>query len=84
MPADDALLAALRDRDRQALATVVGRYGPMLTRAAWLYLADAHAAEDAVQETFLAAWDAAKGDAARTAIRAKAGAVRGRRVILPP
>jgi len=34
-------------------------YGSALTRAAYLHLGDGHAAEDAVQDALLAAWDAA-------------------------
>jgi len=58
--ADGHLLDRLRGKDPQALATLVQEYGDMLTKAAWLYLGDAHAAEDAVQDTFLAAWDGAR------------------------
>lgn len=48
---------------------VVETYSPILIRAAWLYLADAHAAEDAVQETFLAAWDGAKRAGNHTSLK---------------
>lgn len=64
------LLDGLRQRSQEALTMVVERYSLMLTKAAWLYLADAHAAEDAVQETFLAAWDAAKRTTDHTCLRA--------------
>ena len=53
------LLTALRRKDKTAFAMVIEQYSPMLTKAAWLYLGSSHDAEDAVQETFLAAWDAA-------------------------
>ena len=63
--ADSALLARLRRKDPEALKVIVARYCSALTRLAWLYLGDAHAAEDAVQEAFMAAWGAARrtGDA---------------------
>ncbi len=55
---DDAdLLAGLRRRDTGALAALVDRYSRSLARAAYLILGDADAAQDAVQETFIVAWD---------------------------
>jgi RNA polymerase sigma-70 factor (ECF subfamily) len=53
------LLARLRMRDESALAQLARAYAPALTRAAYLHLGDAHAAEDAVQDALIAAWDAA-------------------------
>ena len=53
------LLESLRKRDRAALERLVDRFGPQLTRAAYLHLGDAHAAEDVTQETLVAAWDGA-------------------------
>ena len=53
------LLARLRLRDASALGQLARMYGSALTRAAYLHLGDGHAAEDAVQEALLAAWDAA-------------------------
>jgi RNA polymerase sigma-70 factor, ECF subfamily len=58
--AEDAqLLKGLRERRHNALAATVQHHGATLMRAAFLYLRDGHSAEDAVQETFLAAWDSA-------------------------
>ena len=54
------LLARLRQRDHQALAGIVEQHGPALSRVAYLYLGDAHAADAVVQETFVAAWDGAR------------------------
>lgn len=64
------LLARLRGRDRAALGQIVGRHGAAMARAAYLYLGDAHAAEDAVQDAMLAAWDAAKRTNGDTPLRA--------------
>lgn len=54
------LLARLRAADQTALAAITRTYGPALTRAAYLHLGDAHAAEDAAQEALIAAWDGAR------------------------
>ena len=53
--AQAGLLAGLRRKDKAALAMVIEQYSPMLTKAAGLQLGSSHDAEDAVQETFLAA-----------------------------
>jgi len=68
--ADVALLRRLRRRDEEALSALVATYGTVLTRTAWLHLGDAHAAEDAVQETLLAAWDGARRKRDGTSLRA--------------
>jgi RNA polymerase sigma-70 factor (ECF subfamily) len=49
---------------------LVETYSTVLTRAAWLYLGDAHLAEDAAQETLLAAWDAVKRKRPGASVRA--------------
>ena len=54
------LLTSLRKRGRAALERLAERFGPELARAAYLYLGDAHAAEDVAQETLIAAWDGAR------------------------
>ena len=48
-----ALLQALRGGDEAAFVTLVERYHPMLLRLARMYVADAAAAEEVVQETWL-------------------------------
>src|SRR5437879_13419367 len=45
-----------RDGDRDAFEEVVDRYGLQLLRTARLILRDQALAEDAIQETFLKAW----------------------------
>ena len=54
------LLKSLRRRGRAALERLAKRFGPELTRAAYLYLGDAHAADDVTQETLVAAWQGAR------------------------
>ena len=56
---DAVILARLRERSRDALTLLVNTHGERLTRAAWLYLGDAHAAQDAAQDALIAAWDGA-------------------------
>jgi RNA polymerase sigma-70 factor, ECF subfamily len=54
------LLQQIRIGDRDAFAKMVQMYSAVLTKMAWIYVGDAQSAEDAVQETLLAAWDAAR------------------------
>jgi RNA polymerase sigma-70 factor, ECF subfamily len=51
---DHALVQALRRGDEAAFATVVDRYGPLMSRVASRYLGSAALAEEVVQETWLA------------------------------
>ncbi len=55
-PALGRVIARWREGDRDAFAEVVDRYGLQLLRAARLILRDEALAEDAIQETFLKAW----------------------------
>ena len=55
-PALDRVIARWRAGDRDAFEEVVDRYGLQLLRTARLILRDEALAEDAVQETFLKAW----------------------------
>src|SRR5438034_11665519 len=55
-PAFGRVIARWREGDREAFEEVVDRYGLQLLRTARLILRDQSLAEDAVQETFLRAW----------------------------
>ncbi|MGE0431269.1 MAG: RNA polymerase sigma factor [Planctomycetota bacterium] len=68
-PSDESLLDRMRSRDTAALDALVGRWSRVLMRTAWLTLGDAHAADDAVQQTFIAAWDGARRTTPQTPVR---------------
>jgi RNA polymerase sigma-70 factor, ECF subfamily len=55
-PALGRVIDRWRDGDRDAFEEVVDRYGLQLLRTARLILRDPALAEDAIQETFLKAW----------------------------
>jgi RNA polymerase sigma-70 factor, ECF subfamily len=55
-PALGRVIERWRDGDRDAFEEVVDRYGLQLLRTARLILRDSALAEDAIQETFLKAW----------------------------
>jgi RNA polymerase sigma-70 factor (ECF subfamily) len=55
-PALGRVIARWREGDRDAFEEVVERYGLKLLRTARLILRDEALAEDAIQETFLKAW----------------------------
>jgi len=55
-PALDRVIERCREGDRDAFEEVVDRYGLRLLRTARLILRDEALAEDAIQETFLKAW----------------------------
>ncbi len=55
-PALGHVIARWRNGDRDAFEEVVDRYGLQLLRTARLILRDEALAEDAIQETFLKAW----------------------------
>jgi RNA polymerase sigma-70 factor, ECF subfamily len=55
-PALGGVIARCRDGDRDAFEEVVDRYGLQLLRTARLILRDDALAEDAIQDTFLKAW----------------------------
>ena len=64
------LLERLRNRDGAALEKIALEYGAPLSRAAYLYLGDAHEASDVAQDVFIAAWDGARRTTDKTPLRA--------------
>lgn len=55
-PSDDAIVEALAARDLSALSGLYDRYGRVAYSLAYRILGEAEAAEDVVQDAFLAAW----------------------------
>lgn len=53
---DEALLAAIRDRDERAIASLYDRYGGIAFGLAYRIVGERNAAEDVVQEAFLSVW----------------------------
>ena len=53
---DNALIEALADRDLTALSDLYDRYGRIAYTLAYRILGEPEAAEDVVQDAFLAAW----------------------------
>jgi RNA polymerase sigma-70 factor, ECF subfamily len=67
---DEEVLAAVADRDPDAIAVLFDRYGGLAYSLAMRMLADPGAAEDVVQEAFLTVWrKAGRYDLARGAAR---------------
>jgi RNA polymerase sigma-70 factor (ECF subfamily) len=56
LPADDALMSALAERDLSALAALYDRYGRLAYALAYRILGDGGSAEDVVQDAFISAW----------------------------
>jgi RNA polymerase sigma factor (sigma-70 family) len=65
---DERLLRRVREGDEVAFAAILGRYESALTRHCARVAGTAHA-QDAVQETFLAAWRALRAGASVEALR---------------
>lgn len=58
---DETLFGASRDGDERAFRVLVERHAGVVRRLALNILGDAHEAEDAAQEAFVAAWRAREG-----------------------
>lgn len=67
-PGDARLVALVAAADREAFRLLYERYADRLFRYAVLRLGDAAAAEDAVQETFLAVWKDAAAYEGRSSV----------------
>jgi RNA polymerase sigma-70 factor (ECF subfamily) len=53
---DEALLAAIRDRDERAIASLYDRYGGIAFGLAYRIVGERNAAEDVVQDAFMSVW----------------------------
>jgi RNA polymerase sigma-70 factor, ECF subfamily len=53
LPADSVIVARLRQRDEAMFAALIDAWSPGMLRAARVFVADEHAAQDVVQETWL-------------------------------
>jgi RNA polymerase sigma-70 factor (ECF subfamily) len=69
LPADALIVTRLRARDEEMFALLVDVWSPGLLRAARAYVADEHAAQDVVQETWLGVLRGIDGFAARSSLR---------------
>ncbi len=70
IPGDEALMARLAKGDKDALGLLYDRYGRLAYGLAYQMLGDAGAAEDVVQDAFVAAWrHAASFDPRRGSVR---------------
>lgn len=85
------LVARLRERDESAFAFLVDRYAPSMLRIARGYVANEHAAEEVVQETWIAVLGGIAGFEGRSSLRtwlftvliniAKKRGIRDRRIV---
>jgi RNA polymerase sigma-70 factor (ECF subfamily) len=69
LPADAVIVARLRDRDETMFAALIDAWSPRLLRAARAYVADEHAAQDVVQETWLGVLRGIGGFEQRSSLR---------------
>jgi RNA polymerase sigma-70 factor (ECF subfamily) len=69
LPGDAVIVARLRDRDEAMFALLIDAWSAGLLRAARAYVADEHAAQDVVQETWLGVLRGIDGFAARSSLR---------------
>jgi RNA polymerase sigma-70 factor, ECF subfamily len=69
LPADAVIVVRLRDRDESMFAALIDAWSPGLLRAARAYVADEHAAQDVVQETWLGVLRGIGGFEQRSSLR---------------
>jgi RNA polymerase sigma-70 factor (ECF subfamily) len=68
-PSDAALVAALRDGDEAAFASLIDKYNPMLLRVAMMYVSSRAVAEEVVQETWLGVLKGVGGFEGRSSLK---------------
>ena len=61
-PSDEALVTSARRGDERAFGTLAARYQPRLLRFCWQILRSREDAEDALQDVFIAAFNAIRAD----------------------
>jgi RNA polymerase sigma-70 factor (ECF subfamily) len=66
---ESAAVVALRQRDADGVATIVDAYSSSMLRFALVYIRDRQAAEEVVQETWLAALEGIESFASRSSLR---------------
>jgi RNA polymerase sigma-70 factor (ECF subfamily) len=69
LPADAVIVARLRARDEAMFATLIDAWSPGMLRAARAFVADDHAAQDVVQETWLGVLRGIAGFEGRSSVR---------------
>jgi RNA polymerase sigma-70 factor (ECF subfamily) len=69
LPADAVVVARLRARDETTFADLIDAWSPGMLRAARSYVADDHAAQDVVQETWLGVLRGIEGFQQRSSLR---------------
>jgi RNA polymerase sigma-70 factor (ECF subfamily) len=69
LPADAVIVARLRERDEAMFAALIDAWSPGMLRAARAFVADEHAAQDVVQETWLGVLRGIAGFEGRSSVR---------------
>lgn len=69
LPADPVIVARLRQRDEAMFAVLIDAWSPGMLRAARAFVADEHAAQDVVQETWLGVLRGIAGFEGRSSVR---------------
>lgn len=69
LPSDEVIVARLRARDESMFAALLGAWSPGMLRTARGYVADEHAAQDVLQETWLGILHSIDGFESRSSLR---------------